>query len=298
MSGGTTLLTEWRRTDLVVIAAVPDSLASLALCALPVVLTDPLRPVLPACNLPAIMADAGRPTSALLRQHSMPVALPSALSSVAPAAPASAPSLVSPTTTSLGLSGYTQLQEIGAGTFGKVWKVRRNEDQAILVWKELKYGSMNEKEKKQLVDEVNILRDLNHKNIVKYHDRIIDRERKTIYIVMEHCSGGDIAGIIAERKKSRVPIEEDFIWQVLGEISSALEQCHKKCNGVILHRDLKPANIFLDNPVTKCVKLGDFGLARTLKNSFDYAQTHVGTPYVSRKRKGHLRMESRLVMVS
>lgn len=181
----------------------------------------------------------------------------------------------SPTSSSLGLDGYKVLGEIGTGTFGTVHKIQRKEDGEIMVWKELRYGKMNEKEKKQLVDEVNILRQLNHKHIVKYFDRIIDREAKKIYIVMEYCSGGDVASIIKSHQRTGTYAEEDFVWKILGEVASALEQCHKCGNGVILHRDLKPANIFLDNPQTKCVKLGDFGLARTLKDNFDYARTHV-----------------------
>jgi NIMA (never in mitosis gene a)-related kinase len=43
------------------------------------------------------------------------------------------------------------------------------------VWKELNYGIMSEKEKQQIVSEVNILRGLSHPNIVKYYDRIIDK---------------------------------------------------------------------------------------------------------------------------
>lgn len=70
---------------------------------------------------------------------------------------------------------YEKLAKIGQGTFGSVWKVKRKSDEKIMVWKELDYGSMTDKEKKQLVNEVNILRDLKHTNIVRYHDRIIDK---------------------------------------------------------------------------------------------------------------------------
>ena len=45
----------------------------------------------------------------------------------------------------------------------------------------------------------------------------------------------------------------------------------------MLHRDLKPANVFLD--IDNNVKLGDFGLARTLGSESLFARTHVGTPY-------------------
>jgi len=173
------------------------------------------------------------------------------------------------------------LAPLGEGTFGKVSKIMRIEDGEILVWKELYYGRMNEKEKQQLVAEVNILRELQHKHVVRYWDRIIDRENKKIYIVMEYCSGGDVAGIIKEHLRNRTWADEEFIWKILAEVASALAECHRKTNngGTILHRDLKPANIFLDSPTTQCVKLGDFGLARTLKDSFDYAKTHVGTPF-------------------
>jgi NIMA (never in mitosis gene a)-related kinase len=61
------------------------------------------------------------------------------------------------------------------GSFGKVQKVKRISDGKVLVWKELNYGIMSEKEKQQIVSEVNILRELSHANIVKYYDRIIDK---------------------------------------------------------------------------------------------------------------------------
>ena len=62
----------------------------------------------------------------------------------------------------------------------------------MLVWKELNYGQMSDKEKQQIVSEVNILRDLNHPHIVKYHDRIIDKANLKIYIIMEYCRQGDL----------------------------------------------------------------------------------------------------------
>lgn len=46
------------------------------------------------------------------------------------------------------------------GSFGNVSKITRKSDGRILVWKELNYGRMNEKEKQQIVAEVNILREL------------------------------------------------------------------------------------------------------------------------------------------
>lgn len=42
------------------------------------------------------------------------------------------------------------------------------------------------------MSEVNILRELSHANIVKYYDRIIDKQKAKIFIIMEFCDGGDL----------------------------------------------------------------------------------------------------------
>lgn len=60
---------------------------------------------------------------------------------------------------------------IGSGSYGSVYKIKRKSDGKILVWKELDYGRMSEREKAQVVAEVNILRQLDHPNIVKYYDK-------------------------------------------------------------------------------------------------------------------------------
>lgn len=75
------------------------------------------------------------------------------------------------------------------------------------MWKELDYGTMAESEKQMLVSEVNLLRELKHPNIVRYYDRIIDRTNTTLYIIMEHCEGGDLSGLIARCINERWPLD-------------------------------------------------------------------------------------------
>jgi len=65
-----------------------------------------------------------------------------------------------------------------------------------MVWKKINYGIMKDKEKKQLINEVNILRELKHEHIVRYHDKIIDKKNTTIIIIMEYCAGGDLSKLI------------------------------------------------------------------------------------------------------
>ncbi|XP_077443379.1 serine/threonine-protein kinase Nek2 [Stigmatopora argus] len=174
---------------------------------------------------------------------------------------------------------YEVLHTIGSGSFGRCQKIRRKWDGKVLVWKELDYGMMAESEKQMLVSEVNLLRELRHPNIVRYYDRIIDRSKTTLYIVMEYCEGGDLASLIARCIKERRFLDEDFILRVTAQLTLALKECHRRSDGrpTVLHRDLKPANIFLD--VKQNVKLGDFGLARILNHDTSFAKTFVGTPY-------------------
>ncbi|KAF2073037.1 hypothetical protein CYY_005653 [Polysphondylium violaceum] len=175
------------------------------------------------------------------------------------------------------MDAYEVLGPLGKGSFGSVSKIRRKEDGRVLVWKEICYGHMQEREKQLLVNEVNILQKLKHSNIVRYYDRIIDSASYKLYIIMEFCSGGDLSQLIKKCRNDRVYIEEEVIWRTLIQILSALQEIHNRKDGVILHRDIKPGNLFLDE--NRNIKLGDFGLAKILNINSLYAHTFVGTPY-------------------
>ena len=68
---------------------------------------------------------------------------------------------------------------------------------------------MTEKEKQLIVSEVNILRELRHPHIVRYLDRVIDKQSSKIYIVMEYCEGGDLSQLI--KRKRREGYSEDLV---------------------------------------------------------------------------------------
>jgi NIMA (never in mitosis gene a)-related kinase len=183
---------------------------------------------------------------------------------------------------------YEVIEVLGTGTFGTVSRIRlKGTIQSLtsskndLVWKEINFGRMCDKEKAQIVSEVNILRDLRCPFIVKYHDRIIDKLTKKLYIVMEYCPGGDLSQVIKKCKKDRVNLDENLIWKVFSQAIIALKCCHRRkenneCKPVI-HRDLKPANILLDS--YQNIKIADFGLAKELNGISILASTNVGTPY-------------------
>jgi NIMA (never in mitosis gene a)-related kinase len=138
---------------------------------------------------------------------------------------------------------------------------------------------MSEKEKQNIVSEVNILKELHHPNIVQYYDRIIDKQNQKIYIIMEYCEGGDIGKIIKKLKTTQEHFPEELIWKFFIQVLQALKFCHnyKEGKSKILHRDIKPSNVFLDGQNN--AKLGDFGLSRILSEENNFAYSQVGTPY-------------------
>ena len=175
------------------------------------------------------------------------------------------------------MENYEPISFIGKGNFGSITKIRRKIDGKILVWKEFNYGLLGEKERNRIVQEINILRELHHPNIVKYYDRIIDHKNTKLYIVMEYCPGGDLSQLIKRNRKINQYFSEDIIWKIFAQVSSALYACHTYKGGIILHRDIKPSNIFIDQDNN--IKLGDFGLSRILNQDISFAVSRVGTPY-------------------
>ena len=102
------------------------------------------------------------------------------------------------------MENYEPLSFIGKGNFGSITKIKRKVDGKILVWKEFNYGTMREKDRNRIVQEVNILHELHHPNIVKYYDRIIDKQNTKLYIVMEYCPGGDLSQLIKRNRIKKI----------------------------------------------------------------------------------------------
>lgn len=170
---------------------------------------------------------------------------------------------------------YEIIDRLGRGSYGSVIKARNISDGKIVAIKEIDYGNLsNTKQKQMLVNEVNILRKLRCKYIVKYISHIVDKEKKFIYLVMDYCERGDIQAVIRDARSKRMYIDENMIWHTITEMALALKTCHygeKK----IIHRDIKPGNIFISGD--GYVKLGDFGFARTITD--ELAKTIAGTHY-------------------
>ena len=62
-----------------------------------------------------------------------------------------------------------------------------------------------------MVTEVNVLRELRHPNIVRYYDRIINKQNQSLMIIMEYCAKGDLAKKILSRRSKKEFFKEEEI---------------------------------------------------------------------------------------
>ena len=110
------------------------------------------------------------------------------------------------------------------------------------------------KDVKPLEEELEILRGLDHPNIIKFHETYVDF--RYIHIVMELATGGELFDKIVKSKR----FSEARAANYMRKIISAVKHLHEL---KICHRDLKPENFLLqdDSPNAE-VKLIDFGLSK------------------------------------
>ena len=175
------------------------------------------------------------------------------------------------------MENYEIIEYLKTDTENKVYKVFRKSDNKVLVCKEIYYGEMTEKEKKQLVNEVNILKDLRHLNITRYYDRIVDKQSHKIIMVAEYCEGGDFSKLLKKLKRDREYLSEERIWKYFMQLVLALHEVHRN---KLLHRNIQPSNIFLDSYDN--LRLGDFGFSKISNRDTDpkYSQVEA-THYMS-----------------
>ena len=171
------------------------------------------------------------------------------------------------------IKDYEIIEELGSGSYGIVYKVRKKNAKEELVLKQISLIGLQEKERQYIETEAKLLSELNSKYIVKYIDSF--NLKNKLNIVMEYCNEGDLEKFLEENKKKKKlkHLNEDLIWKLFLQISIGLAYLHSKR---ILHRDLKTLNIFLTNNLQ--VKIGDLGVARQLEKG-KFATTFIGTPY-------------------
>ncbi|KAL4180282.1 hypothetical protein AMTRI_Chr13g124510 [Amborella trichopoda] len=175
-----------------------------------------------------------------------------------------------PETPSL-LSQWQKGKLIGSGTFGNVYDgFNISQTGAMCAMKEvciIPDDSKSAESIKQLEQEIKLLSQLKHPNIVQYYGSEIVGDK--FYIYLEYVAGGSITKIIRERGALSEPVVRRYTHHIL----SGLKYLHSTST---VHRDIKGPNLLVDT--SGVVKLADFGVAKHLDGQ-SALQSVRGTPY-------------------
>jgi serine/threonine protein kinase len=164
-----------------------------------------------------------------------------------------------------GLKGYQLGDCLGKGAFGSVYKALNWGTGGTVAIKQVGLSHLPKTELKNMMQEIDLLKNLHHPNIVKYHGFVTSTEN--LYIILEYCEGGSLSSLC----KSYGKFPETLVALYLSQVLQGLLYLHEQ--GVI-HRDIKGANILTMRD--GLVKLADFGVA-TKGNVGEFSV--VGTPY-------------------
>ncbi|KAF2732413.1 hypothetical protein EJ04DRAFT_336669 [Polyplosphaeria fusca] len=166
----------------------------------------------------------------------------------------------------VGLKDFQLGDCLGKGASGSVYRALNWGTGETVAIKQVRLENMQSTELKTIMLEIDLLKNLNHANIVKYHGFV--KSSESLYIILEYCENGSLHSICKNFGK----FPENLVALYMSQVLHGLVYLHEQ--GVI-HRDIKGANIL----TTKegLVKLADFGVAT---KSADLAQLSVvGTPY-------------------
>lgn len=157
-------------------------------------------------------------------------------------------------------SSFTFIDTIASGAFGTVVKaieIKTGQEVAVKIIKK----NSRLIDTSHIKEEINILKQLDHPNIVKFYDYI--ETNLKIYIIMEYIKGGTLKRLI-ETKHS---FSENEACIIIEKLLSAIAYIHSKN---VCHRDVKPENIMMNdyNDLTS-LKLVDFGLSAQNFDNFE-----------------------------
>lgn len=126
-----------------------------------------------------------------------------------------------------------------------------------------------------------MLKQVNHKNIVRYIATDVSADFSGVDIIMEYVPGGSVRQLLDKFQR----LHEKTVQKYINQVLEGLAYLHSKG---IVHRDIKCANLLLSNDGT--IKLSDFGASRRLETS-QLGLSLKGSPYWMApeiaKRTGH-----------
>ncbi|XP_035597229.1 serine/threonine-protein kinase WNK2-like isoform X8 [Oncorhynchus keta] len=162
--------------------------------------------------------------------------------------------------------------ELGRGSFKTVYKGLDTDTWVEVAWCELQDRKLTKVERQRFKEEAEMLKGLQHPNIVRFYDFWESplKGKKCIVLVTELMTSGTLKTYLKRFKVMKPKVLRSWCRQIL----KGLHFLHTRATPII-HRDLKCDNIFITGP-TGSVKIGDLGLA-TLKRA-SFAKSVIGTP--------------------
>ena len=132
---------------------------------------------------------------------------------------------------------YENIAKLGEGTYGKVYKVRNKNNNAIRAMKQIGKHWLNNKNDNEVMKEIEILQKLTHPYIIKLYEYYVTDD--SIFIINELCNEGDLHG-----KINKIGIFPEFIVKIIMlQVFKALNYLNEKR---IIHGDLKLENIMVE----------------------------------------------------
>jgi len=166
---------------------------------------------------------------------------------------------------------YVLGDEIGKGGFSIVYQAERKKDQKEFAVKCIKKDMVEGEDIKLLRREVQIMKKLDHPNILKLFE--VYEDDKQFFLVMELVKGKELFDKIVERGMYSERDASNIIFQVV----SAVDYLHT--NG-IAHRDLKPENLLsAGEGENEIIKIADFGFSKSFAgDDAEKLMTSCGSP--------------------
>ena len=173
------------------------------------------------------------------------------------------------------ISDFINLQRLGSGQFGTVFKMRSKKNSQIYAVKIVRKPT-NDNEFVNLKREEFIMGKISHQNIVQLYGTFEDYNN--CYFISEFIEGTNLERFIKDFKNNNPNghISQEILIDILRQILTGLEYLH---GNFILHRDIKPDNILIYE--NNKIKITDFGISAIYKEGFGLFQMHntrVGRP--------------------